>query len=161
MTRIARLRPLLLVAVAAAGCRADRAAAPSVPPSPSAAAAAPWPRLALDPEASPVDFHWLSDTAVLVNPKKGARGLAALGNYVARAAAAVARARLAVWDDAAAWKRYAAGEETDPEVLAHKRAEYVKDGGAEPVDRYLVFDRRGNVVYQRDFRAWPLGDFDA
>ena len=118
------------------------------------------PRLKLDSEASPVPFHWLSDDAVIIGFEVGPRKLAAFGNYVDRAAQKVDRARLSVWDDEAAWKASSSSTEGDSE-LVHKRAEYVKDQSPpDPVERFLVFDRMGEVVYQRDFRSYPLTDLD-
>ena len=118
-------------------------------------------KLSLDAELSPVAFRWLADDAVLVPPKVGNRKLAAFGNYVARAAQKVDRARLSVWDDEAAWKlasRKSGGSDAE---LAHKRAEFVKDvTGPDPVERYQVFDSAGDVGYQRDFRAYPITELD-
>jgi hypothetical protein len=118
------------------------------------------PRLKLDPELSPVPFSWLSDDAVLVSSDVGQRKLAAFGNYVERAAQKVERGRLSVWDDEGAWKTSSAGQEGDA-ALVHKRAEYVKDTSPpDAVERFLVFDRTGEVVYQRDFRSYPLTELD-
>jgi hypothetical protein len=142
---------VLLVSVA--GC------ASSVRPSAAPAPPAP-PRLTLDPEESPIPFRWLSGEAVLVAGDVGERRLAAFGNYVERAAGKMEHARLGVWDDEAAYQRSATGQAEAEGALAHKRAEYVKDAGAQPVERFLVFDRQGGVVYQRDFRSWPLTELD-
>jgi hypothetical protein len=117
-------------------------------------------RISLDPELSPVPFRWLADDVVLVNPNVGERKLAVFGNYVERAALPLPRARLSVWDDESAWK-LAAGRDDGAEALAHKRAEYVKDPSApEAVERYIVLGRRGELVYQRDFRSYPLNELD-
>jgi len=145
----------LAVVVTVAGCSA------SARPSPATGAkAAAIARLKLDPELSPVAFRWLSDDAVLVSSDVGQRKLAAFGNYVERAARSVDRARLSVWDDESAWKTAGAAHDGDA-ALVHKRAEYVKDTSPpEPVERFLVFDRTGEVVYQRDFRGYPLTELD-
>jgi hypothetical protein len=140
---------------ALASCSASRRAAPA-PPAP-----APFARLSLDAEASPLPFRWLADDAVLVAPTLGERKLAGFGNYVARAALKQEQARLSVWDDEQAWKLASSGRGNGDEVLAHRRAEYLKDGTlSEPVDRFLVFSRDGEVIYQRDFRSWPLTELD-
>src|SRR5262245_209185 len=134
-------------------CSAIRRAAPA-PPAPTA-------RLSLDAEASPLPFRWLADDAVLVAPALGERKLAGFGNYVARAAQKQERAQLSVWDDEQAWKLANSGRENGDDVLAHRRAEYLKDDSlSEPVDRFLVFSREGDVIYQRDFRSWPLTELD-
>ncbi len=115
----------------------------------------------LDPAGSPVPFRWLDDGTLLVAPKTGEQSLADFGNYLGRAFQKEGRAQLAIWDDEAAWNRYAQGGADDEAVLAHKLAEYVKDLEApDPVDRFLVFDRGGTVSYQRDFRSWPLTEMD-
>ena len=117
-------------------------------------------RLKLDSEASPVPFRWLSDDAVIVGFDVGPRKLAAFGNYVARVAQKVDRAHLSVWDDEEAWKGSSSSKESDREIV-HKRAEYVKDDSPpDPVERFLVFDRMGEVIYQRDFRSYPLTELD-
>lgn len=117
--------------------------------------------LTLDAELSPVTFRWLAQDAVLVPAKVGERKLAAFGNYIGRAAGKLERARVSVWDDEAAWK-LASTKSTAPEdALAHKRAEFVKESaGPDPVERYMVFDSSGQIVYQRDFRSYPLTDLD-
>ena len=144
--RTASTAALVLLAVAAA-CASIRRDAPPA-------------RLELDTELSPAPFRWLADDAVLVAPTLGERRLAGFGNYVARAALKQKRTRLSVWDDEQAWKVASSGRGND-EVLAHRRAEYLKDPSlSEPVDRFLVFSRDGEVVYQRDFRSWPLTDLD-
>lgn len=98
---------------------------------------------------------------MLVPPATGKRKLAAFGNYVARAAKGIARSNLSLWDDEQAWTLATAGKGGDDEVLAHRRAEFVKDtGAAEPVEHFLVFSREGEVIYQRDFRSWPLTELD-
>lgn len=102
----------------------------------------------------------MSEDVVLVAAKAGTKGLAGFGNFVRRETAELAKVRLSVWDDEAAWKRFAAAEEAESEVLAHKRAEYLKEAGPDPVDRFVVFDEEGNVAYQRDFLAWPLTELD-
>jgi len=118
-------------------------------------------RLELDPELSPAPFRWLADDAVLVAPTLGERKLAGFGNFVARAARRRDQARLSVWDDEKAWKLASSGRDSDDEVLAHRRAEYLKDvSPSESADRFLVFNRDGEVVYQRDFRSWPLSELD-
>jgi hypothetical protein len=135
------------------GCAAGRSSPPRPPQLGST-------RVPLDPELAPVPYRWLSDEAVLVPPKVGERKLAAFGNYVERAALPLPRARLAVWDDESAWKLAAAGE-GGAEALAHRRAEYVKEPAPpEAVDHYAVFGRSGRLVYQRDFRAYPLSELD-
>lgn len=128
-------------------------------PAPLRQRSAP-PRISLDPELSPVPFRWLADDAVLVGPEVGERKLALFGNYVERAALELGRARLAVWDDESAWKLAAAGGD-GAEAVAHKRAEYLKDpSAAEAVELYVVFGRSGKLVYQRDFRSYPLSELD-
>ena len=73
----------------------------------------------------------------------------------------VDRARLSVWDDEAAWKLAASGGPEGSQGIAHKRAEYVKDPSEpNPVERFLVFGRQGEVLYERDFRSYPLTEFD-
>ena len=127
-------------------------------PAPRVTAA---PRLKLDPEASPVKFSWLADDAVLVSADVGQRKLAGFGNYVDRAALKVERTRLAVWDDEAAWKLAAAGNPEGSQAIAHKRAEFVKDPSQpDPVERFLVFGRQGDTLYERDFRSYPLTELD-
>lgn len=106
-------------------------------------------------------FRWLADDAVLVAPTLGERKLAGFGNFVARAARRKNHMRLSVWDDEKAWKLASSGRDSDDEVLAHRRAEYLKDvSPSESADRFLVFNRDGEVVYQRDFRSWPLSELD-
>jgi hypothetical protein len=153
--RSASTAALVLFAVAGA-CASIRRGAPPAQAAPAAPA-----RLELDPELSPASFLWLADDAVLVAPTLGERKLAGFGNYVARAARKQERARLSVWDDEQAWKLASSGEGNSEAVVAHRRAEYLKDGSlSEPVDRFLVFSREGEVVYQRDFRSWPLTELD-
>jgi hypothetical protein len=124
-------------------------------------APAPIARLSLDAEASPLPFRWLADDAVLVAPTLGERKLAGFGNYVARAAQKQPQAQLSVWDDEEAWKIATSGRGNADEVLMHRRAEYLKDDSlSEPVNRFLVFNREGGVIYQRDFRSWPLTELD-
>jgi hypothetical protein len=147
---------VLALLVVTAACTSIRRGAPQARTSHAAPA-----RLGLDLELSPVPFQWLADDAVLVAPPLGERKLAGFGNYVARAAKKEERARLSVWDDEQAWKLARSGRGNGDEVLAHRRAEYLKDGSlAEPVDRFLVFSREGEVIYQRDFRSWPLTELD-
>lgn len=148
---------VLALLVVTAACASIRRGAPQARAPRSAPA-----RLGLDLELSPVPFQWLADDAVLVAPTLGERKLAGFGNYVARAAQKKEeRARLAVWDDEQAWTLARSGRGNGDEVLAHRRAEYLKDGSlAEPVDRFLVFSREGEVIYQRDFRSWPLTELD-
>ena len=117
-------------------------------------------RIPLDPEVSPVSFRWLSSEAVLVRAKIGNRVLAGFGNYVCRVAARRSIAHLEIWDDENAWKRAADARDDIEQDLPNKRAEYIKESEPEVVNRYTVFDRRGAVVYQRDFRAWPLTSLD-
>jgi hypothetical protein len=139
----------VLLAVFAA-CASIRRGAPPAPV-----------HLELDPEISPVPFQWLADDAVLVAPTLGERKLAGFGNFVARAALKQEHVQISVWDDEQAWKRFRSGRATDDEVLAHRRAEYLKDGSrSEPTDRFVVFNRNGEVIYQRDFRSWPLSELD-
>lgn len=155
MARPIRFPAALVAAALICACSSSQRPSPLATPRPQAPA-----RLTLDPELSPVPFRWLADDAVLVAPKVGERKLASFGNYVGRAAQKLGRARLSVWDDEAAWK-VAAGHADGDEALAHKRAEYVKEASPpEPVDRYLVFSSKGEVVYQRDFRSWPLTELD-
>ncbi|MGH7897694.1 MAG: hypothetical protein ACREQQ_07060 [Candidatus Binatia bacterium] len=155
----------LLIAVLVDGCRTtqqanDRQASAEEKATPAAAITTN--RLALDPVAAPLSFRWLADDAVLIDQNAPERKLAGFGNYVSRIAQSVSQTRVALWDDEAAWKRAAEGGDDPDQVLAHKRAEYVKDlSPPEPVDRYLVFNREGMVEYQRDFRSWPLTDTDA
>jgi hypothetical protein len=147
---------LCATALGLASCSASRrpAPAPTTAPAPTA-------RLSLDPEASPLPFRWLADDAVLVAPTLGERKLAGFGNYVARAARKEKRAGLTVWDDEQAWKLADSARGTSDKVVAHRRAEYLKDDSLpEPVDRFLVFSREGEVIYQRDFRTWPLTELD-
>src|SRR5262249_39387536 len=64
---------------------------------------------------------------------------------------------LAVWDDEAAWKASHSKTESE-ELLGHKRAVYVKNmGGPSPVDQYTTFGPSGEILYERDFRTYPLG----
>jgi hypothetical protein len=131
------------------------------PTSPAAAKAPPQPeRLALDPEISPVAFRWLADDALLVTPEVGTRKLAVFGNYLERAALKVEHARVAVWDDEEAWRASTRNPDAN-EFIAHKRALYLKSPTPpEPVEQYMVFDKSGSVVYERDFREYPLTELD-
>ncbi len=145
-----------LLVVALAGCSAK----PGTGPLASLATPAPQ-KLALDREIAPVQFRWLSQDAVLIPPKVGERKLADFGNYVGRAAQKLNKLSLSVWDDESAWRASAKKSDDSDAVLKHKRAEYVKDtGGTERVDRYLVFDEAGDVIYQRDFRSYPISELD-
>ena len=141
--------------VALSGCAfARRGTAPAL------AMPAPPTRLTLDAELSPIPFRWLADDAVLVDANVGPRKLAAFGNYVERAAKKVDRARLSVWDDESAWK-LAADQPDGGEAPRHRRADFAKEPSApEPVDRFVVFGSRGELVYQRDFRSYPLSELD-
>lgn len=131
-------------------------------PAPQAAAKAPPqpPRLALDPESSPVAFRWLADDALLVTPEVGPRKLAVFGNYLERAALKVEHARIAVWDDEDAW-RASSRNAGAGEFIEHKRALYLKSPAPpDAVERFLVFGKSGSVVYERDFREYPLTELD-
>ena len=45
--------------------------------------------------------------------------------------------------------------------IEHKRALYLKDPSSpDPVERFLVFGKSGSVVYERDFRSYPLTELD-
>jgi hypothetical protein len=154
--RLATLAALVGAIVATSGCAGARRSSPGNVARPSSP-----PRLVLDAELSPIPFRWLADDAVLVDPSIGPRKLAAFGNYVERAARKVERARLAVWDDESAWK--ADGERPDggADTPTHRRADFTKEPSEpEPVDRYVVFGSRGELVYQRDFRSYPLSELD-
>jgi hypothetical protein len=132
---------------------APNAAAKASPPPPP-------PRLALDPEISPVAFRWLADDALLVAADVGSRKLATFGNYLDRAALKVERTRIAVWDDEGAWRANSADTASDG-FIEHKRALYLKDPSSpDPVERFLVFGKGGSVVYERDFRSYPLTELD-
>ena len=150
----------LAIAVAlvflAAACSTGRRPAPSTTTATDMAE-----RLALDPSLSPVEFRWLSEDTVLVAPGVGKRKLAGFGNYLERSAKKHERARLAVWDDEAAWKASREGTTDSEEVLGHKRALYVKNtGGPSPVDHYATFGQSGEILYERDFRMYPLSATD-
>ena len=147
---------VLAVALIVVGCATSRP--PSAPTPPVAAAA---PRLDLDPSLSPVVFRWLDEDVVLVAPDVGNRKLAAFGNYVERAARKRERARLAVWDDESAWQTAHPGEGDSEGLLAHTRALFVKNtAGPSPVDHYTTFGANGEIVYERDFRTYPLTELD-
>ncbi len=146
---------LVASVLAAAGCGLANKKAP---PPPSMAAVTD--QIPLDLEISPVSFRWLSSEAVLVPTKTGSRALAGFGNYVCRAAGKSPKAHLEIWDDEQAWKRITGGNDDIEEELAHKRAEYLKEADPEVVNRFMVFDRKGAILYQRDFRAWPLTSLD-
>jgi hypothetical protein len=124
-----------------------RAAPPEAPPPE---------RIPLQTEVSPLSFRWLSDHAVLVAPETGSRELASFGNYVDRSALGVARAHLAVWDDEEAWHLSREAQGTEPAPLVHKRAQFLKDAEPAPVEEFTVFDSDGSIVYERNFRDWPL-----
>jgi hypothetical protein len=149
-----------IIAVAAlallSACSSARRPAP-----PAAAKPPPQPeRLALDPEISPVVFRWLADDAVLVTPEVGPRKLAVFGNYLERAGLKVEHARVAVWDDENAWRASARSADAG-EFIVHKRALYLKSPAPpEAVERFLVFGEGGSVVYERDFREYPLTELD-
>ena len=113
-------------------------------------------RVPLEPAASPIEFRWLSPHAVLVGARTGPRELASFGNYVDRSARPLARARLAVWDDEDAWRRSQETHGAEVAPLAHKRAQFLKEPGEAAVEEFTVFDLDGSVVYERDFRDWPL-----
>jgi hypothetical protein len=138
-----------------AGCStAPRVTAP--PP-----ANEPVPQLALAADLSPIPFRWIGDDAIAIAPGVGKRKLASFGNFVQRSARKIPRVRLAVWDDEAAWKLDRDGQSDDPEVLSHKRALYVKNtAGPEPVEHYATFGRSGEILYERDFRTYPLTELD-
>lgn len=159
-----RSRPLYVLAVLAlAACESSTSKSP--PPTPSAAAVAPasasapqepatpeGPRLPIDPQTSPIEFQWLASDAVLVAPELGKRELAEFGNYVARAAKEATDAELSVYTDAEAWQQ----EESEPQKEVPKRAEYAKRSGADKLERFAIFDADGKVIYERDFRNYPL-----
>jgi len=148
--------PLLGVALVVAACATGRrpAPAPTVPKETEE-------RLALDPSLSPLAFRWLSDDTVLIAPETGKRKLAGFGNYLERSAKKRERVRLAVWDDEGAWKAAREGTTESEEMLGHKRALYVKNtGGPSPVDHYATFGRSGEILYERDFRTYPLSETD-
>jgi hypothetical protein len=131
------------------------------PAPPAAAKALPPPaRLALDPEISPVAFRWLADDALLVTPEVGPRKLAAFGNYLERAGLKVDHARIAVWDDEDAWRKNSS-EAHPGAFVEHKRALYLRNPSPpDPVGRFTVFGKSGSVVYERDFREYPLSELD-
>jgi hypothetical protein len=146
----------LAAALLVIGCATSR---PSSRPSQPVVAAPP--RLDLDPSVSPVEFRWIGDDVVLVAPDVGNRKLAAFGNYVERAAKHRERVRLAVWDDEEAWKTAQQSANETEGVLAHKRALFVKNtAGPSPVDHYTTFGPNGEIVYERDFRTYPLTELD-
>ena len=152
--RSVALSLLLSAVVFAAACSVRPQPAPALPKTTAE-------RLKLDPSLSPVPFRWLGDDALLVKPDVGKRKLAALGNYLEKAASNRDQVWIAVWDDEAAWKRARDGGEEDASVLAHKRALYVKSPSQPaPVKHYTTFDKKGDIVYERDFLAYPLSDND-
>jgi hypothetical protein len=144
-----------LVALLALAACARPGRAPSSPPPPTA----PAPRLTLDLDVAPVAFRELADDALLIDASTGPRRLADFGNYLDRMAKAVPSARFDVWDDEEAWRRSRDGGGSKT-ADAHQRALFVKQPAPDPVERYVVFDAAGEVVYQRDFRSWPLGELD-
>jgi hypothetical protein len=130
------------------------------PPAPSRAATAPTPpseRLPIDPQVSPVSFQWLAADAILVKPETTTRTLAALGNAIARAAESRPSVRLSVYDDAEGWQ----ADEAEPARVVPRRAEYEKRSEGDPIERFVVFDKDGGTLYERDFRDYPLGPTDA
>lgn len=146
----------MLTAGACSLARRETAKSVAPPPAPAPAQSA---RPPLDPELSPVKFRWLSPDAVLVAADIDPRDLAGFGNYIGRAASGRPQVQLSVWDDEAAWLR--ANSASSEQALTHKRAELVRDtSGSSPVDRFLVFSPAGEVLYQRDFRAYPLSELD-
>jgi hypothetical protein len=146
-----------LLAFLSACPSARRAAPPATAKAPSPTPAS---RLALDPEISPIAFRWLADDALLVGADVGQRKLAVFGNYLDRAALKVERTRIAVWDDESAW-RANSGNTASDDFIEHKRALYLKDPSSpDPVERFLVFGKGGAVVYERDFRSYPLTELD-
>ena len=146
-----------LLALLSACSSARRAALPAAAKAPSSV---PAPRLALDPEIAPIAFRWLADDALLVASDVGPRKLAVFGNYLDRAALKVERTRIAVWDDESAW-RANSGQSAPDVFIEHKRAIYLKDPSSpDPVERFLVFGKSGAVVYERDFRSYPLTELD-
>jgi hypothetical protein len=150
-----------VVAALLAACSTPaRAPAPIAAVSSAPESPPPVERLDLDPEASPLPFRWLAGDAVLVQPDAGQRLLASFGNYVGRSARRRARARLSVWDDENAYRRSLEPDADAERALAHKRAQYLKDSEPVPVEEYQVFDSGGEVVYERDFRDWPLTETD-
>ncbi|MGH7860589.1 MAG: hypothetical protein ACREQY_24935, partial [Candidatus Binatia bacterium] len=96
---------------------------------------------------------------VLLEGEAGKRSLADFGNFIGRSARTVRFARVSVWDDEEAWRRSLSAEPTE-EVLSHKRAEYLKDSEPAPVEEFTVFSPSGEVIYERDFRDYPLTDTD-
>lgn len=144
----------IVLAIPLAACT-NPFAAPT-PASPSTAPAAPAGRLPIDPQVSPVSFQWLAPDAILVAPETSTRKLAALGNVIARAAESRPSVRLAIYDDAEGWQ----AEEAEPARVVPRRAEYEKRSDADPVERFVVFGKDGNALYERDFRDYPLGPTD-
>ena len=152
--RSVALSLLLAAAVFTAACSVAPRPAPALPTKTAE-------RLKLDPSLSPVPFRWLGDDALLVQPDVGKRKLASLGNYLEKAASNRDQVWIAVWDDEAAWKQARQGKEDDASVLTHKRAIYVKSPSQPaPVKHYTTFDKKGEIVYERDFLAYPLSEHD-
>jgi hypothetical protein len=145
---------LVFLSACSSARRAAPTAAAKMPP------AVPAPRLSLDPDSSPVAFRWLAEDALLVAADVGPRKLAVFGNYLDRAALKVQRTRIAIWDDESAWRANSADSAPD-DFIEHKRAIYLKDPSSpDPVERFLVFGKSGSVVYERDFRSYPLTELD-
>lgn len=158
-------RPLAVLSLLAAAlslgsaCKSsNESAAPA--PSPSAAAAgaaaAPTGRLPLEPQTSPVSFQWLAADAILVAPETTTRDLAELGNAIARAAEGRKQARIDVYDDAEGWE----ADHAEPARVIPRRAEYVKEDGAQAGERFVVFDKEGSAAYERNFRDYPITSTD-
>ena len=143
---------LLFLVLGLAACDRQNAKAPQPTPATTTTAAPSTPegpRLAIDPQTSPLEFQWLANDSVLVAPEAAKRELADFGNYVSRAAKGVADASLSVYTDAEAWQQ----DQAEPQRDVPKRAEYEKHAG---IERFAVLDADGNVVYERDFRNYPL-----
>ncbi|MGH7804176.1 MAG: hypothetical protein ACREQJ_07490, partial [Candidatus Binatia bacterium] len=161
MRRLAFRSPLVvaLLALALAACDPQNAKAPQPTPATAAAAALATPegpRLPIDPQTSPVEFQWLASDSVLVAPEVAKRDLAEFGNYLSRAAKSSPEAELSVYTDAEAWQ----ADQAEPQREVPKRAEYEKHAGANAIERFAVLDADGNVVYERDFRNYPLAKED-
>jgi hypothetical protein len=143
---------VLVTLLSLAACDRQNAKAPQPTPATTTAAAPATPegpRLAIDPQTSPLEFQWLANDSVLVAPEAAKRELADFGNYVSRAAKGVADAELSIYTDAEAWQQ----DQAEPQRNVPKRAEYEKHAG---IERFAVLDADGNVVYERDFRNYPL-----
>jgi len=95
--------------------------------------------------------------ALLAQPSKPAEIHSRVFDW---AALKVERTRIAVWDDEGAWRANSADTASDG-FIEHKRALYLKDPSSpDPVERFLVFGKGGSVVYERDFRSYPLTELD-